>query len=594
MLTTRGFWFFLTTFGILALAITFGATQLSLVCLTIIAWFLGQWFLFQLRVRLAMRRLRVERVLQTYRAEVDTLWARQKAEVIVTVKSESLLALPYVLVTDRLPALANIDNAELHRDGALASDHPLTISYAIECKAPGRLRFEGVKVEVADLQGFFTYATFVRDPREYRVLPALAVESSQAPFVKQHNVLPLLGSHRHARPGGSSELLDLRDYLPGDPPKTIAWKVSARRDRLITKVFESEVPIRCTLFLDASSSVCVGAVGETALCRLVEIAAGVTQANASERDLTGLCIFDDADVIGRLRPGRGPKHVLKILDHLTAVGNRLPIVPGAEVKTLLPYAYGLVQDIYPEWLDHDVNCFPVWLPLWAPQPGYTIPRGHPRYRWRLSRAMYREYQWRKALAAILSVRYDLGPGGLAILMEDDLACSHHLQRFLADHQLAVPLPLYDDDGRYVFAAPRKTQVLADALLDAVTRGKDNELFVLCVDLLEITDHLAALERAVCVAKARHHQVIAVCPWPQAVDPPSRRSQPLRLPKELTARDLQRLLQQIARTQLHQAFAKVQQSLGRFGVPVICAAESDSIDWILHRMRRLRITERGVR
>ena len=40
--------------------------------------------------------------------------------------------------------------------------------------------------------------------------------------------------------------------MPGDPPRTIAWKVSARRDRLITKEFESEVPVRCTLFLDTS------------------------------------------------------------------------------------------------------------------------------------------------------------------------------------------------------------------------------------------------------------------------------------------------------------------------------------------------------
>ena len=41
----------------------------------------------------------------------------------------------------------------------------------------------------------------------------------------------------------------------------IAWKASARRDRLMTKELESEVPVRCTLFVDASSSVRVGPVG---------------------------------------------------------------------------------------------------------------------------------------------------------------------------------------------------------------------------------------------------------------------------------------------------------------------------------------------
>jgi uncharacterized protein (DUF58 family) len=38
----------------------------------------------------------------------------------------------------------------------------------------------------------------------------------------------------------------------------IAWKPSARRDRLITKEYESDVPVRCVLFLDASNGARVG------------------------------------------------------------------------------------------------------------------------------------------------------------------------------------------------------------------------------------------------------------------------------------------------------------------------------------------------
>jgi uncharacterized protein (DUF58 family) len=594
MLTTRGFWFFVPTLAVLAVAIHLGAIQLTIVCLTLLFWFLAQWFLFQLRVRFTVRQLKLQRTLHTQRGEVETIWARQMVEVVVTLANEGALGLPYVLMTERLPALAMVTDVDLRADGALGAEQPMTLRYQLECKAPGRLRFEGVKVEYTDLQGFFTFATFVRDLREVRVLPALVVESSQAPYVKQHNVLPLLGTHRLARPGGSSELLDLRDYLPGDPPKTIAWNVSARRDRLVTKVFESEVPIRCTLFLDASNSVCVGPVGETALCRMVEIAAGVTQANASERDLTGLCIFDDNGVLDRIRPGRGSKHVLKILDLLTGVSTNMAHLPGAHVRTLLPYAYGLAQDVYPECLDRDINHFPAWLPLWAPQPAWAIPRGVPRYWWRFSRAYHREYRWRKELAAILSVRYDLGPGGLALLLDDDLACGNYLQRFLAEHQVAVPLPLYDENGRYVFAAPKKAQVLADALLSAVKRGKDNELFVLCVDLLECADQLGILERAVCVAKARHHQVIVVCPWANAVDPPSRRPSTLKAPTVFTGLELQRLLQQVFTKQLHEAFGAMQRAFGRLGVPMICAAQGDSVEWILHRMRRMRSHERNVR
>jgi hypothetical protein len=166
---------------------------------------------------------------------------------------------------------------------------------------------------------------------------------------------------------------------------------------------------------------------------------------------------------------------------------------------------------------------------------------------------------------------------------------HYLQRFLAEHQVAYPFPLYDERGHYLFAAPHKAKVLADALLKAITRGKDNELFVLLIDLLDSTDHLADLERAVCVAKARHHQVIVLCPWPVGIDIPGAK------PRGSADRlDWQLLLQRICTTQLHQAFARVQQAFGRIGVPVLCAAEEHGVKWILQRMRRLRVQERGVR
>jgi uncharacterized protein (DUF58 family) len=589
MLTSRGFSFFVVTFAMLAGGILLGSQPLTLLCITLLLWFLAQWCLFQLRIRLNIRRLSLRRSLCTSHGEATSVWAKQKIDVAVTLSSDGILTLPYAVMTDRLPALARMLDGTTCCDGALSHNEPLTITYAIRCPAAGWLRFEGVKLQLADLQGFFTYSTFVHELREARVLPALAIEAGHATFVKQHNVLPLVGTHRHARPGGSSELLDLRDYLPGDPPKLIAWKLSARRDRLITKELESEVPIRCTLFLDTSNSVRVGPVGETALSRLIEVAAGVAQANAAERDLTGLCLFDDTGVHQYVKPGRGAKHLLKLIGRLTDVAGLIPHSPQARVRELIPVAYGLAQDLYPQWLETDVNRFPGWLSYWSPQPNWTIPPGAPRDGSRFSPAYHREYRWRKELSAIMAVRYGLGPGGLAQLLEDDERCGHFLQRFLAEHQIAYPFPLYDERGQYLFAAPAKAKVLADALLKAITFGRDNELFVLCIDLLENVGNLTALERAVCVAKARHHQVIVICPWPAGVDLPGAKRTPLAVDLEYRL-----LLHRVCTTQLHQAFAEVQRAFGRIGVTVLCAAQGESVNWIMHRMRRLRVQERGVR
>src|SRR5207248_3202549 len=141
-----------------------------------------------------------------------------------------------------------------------------------------------------------------------------------------------------------------------DPPKTIAWKVSARRDRLITKEFESEVPVHCTLFVDTSNSVRVAsplsggrqppAQARNALDRLVEIAASVLQTNASIRDLTGLCLFDEQGVT-IVRPSRTRAQVTQMLHLLADAAALTPTAGRADPEALLPLAYTFAQQVYP-------------------------------------------------------------------------------------------------------------------------------------------------------------------------------------------------------------------------------------------------------
>src|ERR1043165_5147324 len=98
---------------------------------------------------------------------------------------------------DRLPELAQMKEGSLRMDGPLQPGTPLVMRYHLECRSPGRLRFEGVKVHFGECQGFFSFPAFPRQLQDYRVLPMLVVEPGPSAFVKQHNVLPLLGTHRH-------------------------------------------------------------------------------------------------------------------------------------------------------------------------------------------------------------------------------------------------------------------------------------------------------------------------------------------------------------------------------------------------------------
>jgi uncharacterized protein (DUF58 family) len=650
MLTTRGWRFLVTVLFLLGGMILSGVTTLIFLFLTLLLWFVTEWLLFALRVRVAVRGLRVRREVHDERGPVTNLWAGRSFEVRVVLERTGAPSLPYVWVRDRVPFAVTYAAGATECQGPVTAAQPLELRYTVRCTAPGRARFEGLGVRLADLQGFFYHAAFVTDVAEYPILPPLADAEGRTPTVKRHNILPAPGLHRHPRPGSGSELLDLRDYMPGDPPKTIAWKVSARRDRLITKVFESEVPVRCTLFLDTSHSVRVRPPGKNALTRLVEIAAAVTQASTGVRDLVGLCLFEEHGVSAYLRPARGERHLVKVLNVLADAAGLAPATGEAEVAELLPLAHAFAEEVYPNLLRPDLNRVPVWLPWLHPKSAATLRRPtlagrlYGRLFWlllvgavlagpvlvglvialdQLLQALGDTPWWlapslvvilglfaaglsqrflfhrrrvqvrrRKRLAALLSVRYGLAPGGLALLLEDDAYCATYLQRFLNEHQVPHTLPFYDPRGRYLFASPAKVDVLAGALLRAVGKGHDNELYVLLADLLELTDELAPLLRAVKVTLARHHQVLILCPWPPGVPPPDDRRPG---PEEPTVPPgLLADVREAEAIRFRRAFQRLRRTFARLGVPVLCAQGGDPVRLVLERLNRLRVLGRRKR
>ena len=670
MLTSRGCWFLLAIAVLLSLGVLGQQETLGLVAMTLLVWFAGTWLVFVHRARVVCRRLRVQRRIEDEHGPVATLWAGRTARIHTELQLKSAVGIPYLIATDRIPFGTELLSGEHEREGTLDGIEPLRLEYELKCHTPGRVRFEGVGVRLADLCGFFYYAAFVPAVEVVRVLPPLVDAEGNASSVKRHNLLPPPGVHRFHRPGSGSELLDLRDYMPGDPPKTIAWKISARRDRLITKEFESEVPIRCTLFVDTSNSVRVGPAGDNALTALVRIGASVAQAAIASRDLLGLCLFDQEGV-QYIRPARGARHLVQLLSALTDVASLPPTTGKAEVQALLPLASGLAQEVYPHLLARGVNATPAWVAAFWPAPTYPRERrarvglGRRAVFWTLglvvllvlayaidrnvlpvfllpwltivgiiagvtvlaavlgwaiaaatgaawglatlsrfmelaagfwrglrqflSHRRQRESRHRKQLAALLSVRYGLAPGGLSMLMEDDERFSVLVQRFLADHHVPYPLPFYDSRGRYLFAVPEKVDVLARALLLAVGRGHDNELFVLLADLLELTDRLDPLLRAVKIALARHHRVVVICPWPPGIPVPSAgRKEPTDKPAASDGKmPIKQRLQRLTIRRFERAFHRLRRTFGRFGVPVVCAGQGDPARLILERLERLR-------
>lgn len=78
--------------------------------------------------------------------------------------------------------------------------------------------------------------------------------------------------HERARTGAGEEFIGVRDYRPGDPPRSVHWRSTARAGHLVVREFEEEVASRVALVLAGSDA---GAPPDSAFETLVTAAASI-------------------------------------------------------------------------------------------------------------------------------------------------------------------------------------------------------------------------------------------------------------------------------------------------------------------------------
>ena len=133
----------------------------------------------------------------------------------------------------------------------------------------------------------------------------------------------LVGLHRSPFQGFSVEFSEYRQYLPGDDPSTIDWKLFARSDRYHVKKFEEETTLECHLVLDVSASMGYGSHAVSKLQYGAFLAASLAYLMHRQRDGVGLTLFDDR-VLESVPVGTRGSHLLGLLARLSrvAVGER--------------------------------------------------------------------------------------------------------------------------------------------------------------------------------------------------------------------------------------------------------------------------------
>lgn len=103
----------------------------------------------------------------------------------------------------------------------------------------------------------------------------------------------LSGLHRSPYHGFSVEFSEYRQYVSGDDPRYLDWRLLARSDRYYVKRFEDETNLRIHLLLDTSKSMSFGSLDYSKADYAKTLAATLGYFLSSQRDAVGLVRFDE-------------------------------------------------------------------------------------------------------------------------------------------------------------------------------------------------------------------------------------------------------------------------------------------------------------
>ncbi|HKP64337.1 MAG TPA: DUF58 domain-containing protein [Polyangiales bacterium] len=217
---------------------------------------------------------------------------------------------------------------------------------AFVAAGPGRVVLHGLSVAVQGPFDLFRAPLYFPIPLVIQALPHSMLElrtplrSSVAVAVER------AGLTQRRRRGGGSDLREIRELMPGDPFKSIAWKSSAKAGKWMVREVESEVQETLYLVLDIGGSMRGGEPGTRKLDHGIELSALLAQRALEDGDRVGL-ITVDTRVVAHAPAREGQRQMALIheaLLHATEIVDQDLTEPDDDEVTALAARYIRHQD----------------------------------------------------------------------------------------------------------------------------------------------------------------------------------------------------------------------------------------------------------
>jgi uncharacterized protein (DUF58 family) len=160
----------------------------------------------------------------------------------------------------------------------------------------------------------------------YPSLPASRLKASTAEAVRRRGP----GLRNVRRLGVGRQFESLREFVPGDDPRLIDWKATARHRKLIAREFEEERRQQVLLLVDAGRLLTAELAGTPRMEHVVHAALWLAFAAHHHDDNVGVMAFAD-EILHYVKPQRGRRGLSQVIDVLAVVQPRLvePDYPAA-------------------------------------------------------------------------------------------------------------------------------------------------------------------------------------------------------------------------------------------------------------------------
>jgi uncharacterized protein (DUF58 family) len=205
----------------------------------------------------------------------------------------------------------------------LPASTTVTVAVTVRAKRVGRWGLHGMALEVrgtpAGGEGLYEVPLMFSNPFGIEVFPRALHAMLQSPRGGRSRRVAEAGRPSMLA-GEGDELRELREHVPGDPFKRIAWKASARRGQLVVREMEREERDVVWFVLDASVELWSGEEGRAPLDEGVDEIAALSVRHLQRGDHVGL-IVAAARLRAWITPAGGAAHGSRIAAALASTAN---------------------------------------------------------------------------------------------------------------------------------------------------------------------------------------------------------------------------------------------------------------------------------